>query len=286
MITKKFRIGTFVFTLSYPEEFEPAENFLLFETEEDTESTYFYNIELADHLPETEGIPAVTREDIVVLKNGTLENRVLGVKGNPLPYAYYHETDEKHASVVFVKNRMEGLNIDPLFVSLLALERRIVKHDGLILHCAYLDHNGEAVLFSADSGTGKSTQAGLWEKYRPGSRQINGDKALLQKVDGVWTARAWPVCGSSEICRIQDTKIKAVVMLSQAKDNSAARLSPMQAFSLIYPQITCNRWNRKDNIHTMDLLDDLIACIPVWHLACNISEDAVKCLEDSIDHVM
>ena len=280
---KTFRIGTFSFELFYPEEFLLNENFRLFEAE-DTVPEYFYSISLVDEIREPEENAKVRRNDLLVYSDGALESRVIGTPGDPVPYAYYRETDEFHACVEFVKDAVKDLRVDPLFVSLLALERRMVSHEGLIFHCAYLDKgNKEAILFSAPSGTGKSTQAGLWEKYRPGARQINGDKALLQKVDGVWMARSWPVCGSSEICRIQDTKIKAIVMLSQDKVNHCERLSPMQAFSLMYPQVTCNKWNKKSLMKTMDLIDDVIRCVPVWHLGCDISEDAVVCLEKALE---
>ena len=139
-------------------------------------------------------------------------------------------------------------------------------------------------LFEADavsSKTGKTTQATLWEKHR-GSRVINGDRALLDCIDGRWTARGWPVCGSSEVCHNEDTKIRAIVMLSQGKTDTVERLTPFQAFSQIYSQITINRWNREAQQRAMDLIENLITHVPVYHLSCTISEDAVRCLESAL----
>ena len=79
-----------------------------------------------------------------------------------------------------MQDELRDLHIDPLFTSLLALERRLVRKDQMVLHCAYVEYRGEAILFSAPSETGKTTQAGLWEKYR-GSRTVNGDRSLLGK---------------------------------------------------------------------------------------------------------
>ena len=152
-----------------------------------------------------------------------------------------------------------------------------MKRDNMILHCAYVEYHGEAILFSAPSETGKTTQANLWEKYR-GSRTVNGDRSLLGKKNGRWTAQGWPVCGTSEVCHDEAFPIRAVVMLSQAKENRAVRMTPGQAFPLVYSQITVNRWNREDHIHTMDLIQDLLESVPVYHLGCTISEEAVECL--------
>ena len=212
----------------------------------------------------------------VYLKEG-LETRQFAVSGPLGYYALYRETSPDSAEIFLDRRKLEPLVVDPVFVSLLAPERRLLPLDGLILHCAYTRHRNEAILFSAPSETGKTTQANLWEQYR-GSETINGDRGLLQKSDGVWTAHGWPICGSSGICRNEPTPIRAIVMLSQAKENSVRRLPPHQAFAQLFSQITVNRWNREAANHAAALIETLATEVPVWHLACNISEEAVNCL--------
>ena len=203
------------------------------------------------------------------------------MKGTEGYYACYRETGPDRAEVVLARDRIEGLHIDPVFTSLLALERRMIRRDSLVLHCAYVLDHGEAILFSAPSETGKTTQANLWEKYR-GSRTVNGDRALLGKIDGRWHAQGWPVCGTSEVCNNEAHPIRAIVMLSQAKENRAERLTPGQAFPLLYSQITINRWNMEDHIRAMDLMEKLLVELPVYHLGCTISGEAVTCLENAL----
>lgn len=286
---KIFQIGDFTFRLCCPDEITPPPNFMLFERG-DTEHIsggdgcgealnpqYTYRVHVASELPKPEGKVTASRPDLVVFENEHGESRLIGVKGTEGYYACYQETGPDCAEIVFARDRIGGLNIDPLFSSLLALERRLVKLDNMILHCAYVEYGGEAILFSAPSETGKTTQANLWEKYR-GSRTVNGDRSLLGKKDGRWTAQGWPVCGTSEVCHDEAFPIRAIVMLSQAKENRAVRMTPGQAFPLVYSQITVNRWNREDHIHTMDLIQDLLESVPVYHLGCTISEEAVECL--------
>ena len=151
--------------------------------------------------------------------------------------------------------------------------------DAFVLHCAYIEYNGEAILFSAPSETGKTTQGNLWEQYK-GAKTINGDRALLQKMDGRWIARGWPVCGSSEVCNNIEIPIRAIVMLSQGKEDVVTRLAPMKAFTRVYSQITINRWNVNANKYAMDMIEELVTDIPVWHLSCTISENAVNTLAE------
>lgn len=278
-----FQIGDFIFRLCCPAEITPPENFMKFECESES-FEYTYQIKVSDTLPDPEGKVIAQRPDLAVFRCETeagesLECRLIGVKGNPEYYACYQEVSENCAEVTLIWERIAELHIDPIFTSLLALERRLVKRDSMILHCAYVEYQGEAVLFSAPSETGKTTQANLWEKYR-GSRTVNGDRSLLGKIDGRWNAQGWPVCGTSEICNNEALPVKAVVMLSQAKENKAEKLTPGHAFPLLYSQITVNKWNREDHIHTMDLIEDFLGSVPVIHLGCTISEEAVICLEE------
>ena len=133
------------------------------------ESTdYTYTITIVDILPEAEGELLVNRVDLQVFRNGEgLESRLIGVKGEERPYALYRETAQKHAQVFVGRWYLDGVaKYEVVFLSLLALERRLSERPCLILHCAYLEYQGKAMLFSAPSGTGKTTQAGLWEQYR------------------------------------------------------------------------------------------------------------------------
>ena len=291
---KIFQIGDFTFRLCCPDEITPPPNFMLFERG-DTESVsggddageavkpqYTYRMHVAEEFPQPEGKVIASRPDLVVFENERGESRLIGVKGTEGYYACYQEIGLDCAEITFAGDRIGGLHIDPVFSSLLALERRLVKRDNIILHCAYVEYHGEAILFSAPSETGKTTQANLWEKYR-GSRTVNGDRSLLGKKDGQWTAQGWPVCGTSEVCHDEAFPIRAVVMLSQAKENRAVKMTPGQAFPLVYSQITVNRWNREDHIHTMDLIQDLLESVPVYHLGCTISEEAVECLARSLE---
>lgn len=234
---KIFQIGDLTFRLCCPEEITPPPNFMLFERGE-TETVldkigaaeiskpeYTYRMHVSKELPVPDGKVIASRPDLTVYECENGESRLIGVKGTEGYYACYRETAPDCAEITFAADRIGGLHIDPVFSSLLALERRLVKKDGR------------------------------------------------------WTAQGWPVCGTSEVCHDEAFPIRAIVMLSQAGENQVVKLTPGQAFPLVYSQITVNRWNREDHIHTMDLIQDLLENVPVYHLGCTISEDAVECLE-------
>ena len=278
---KHFCVGYFRFRLVCEREIDIPHNFSLFESSSYNSSEFTYHMTIADHFPSVVGVILARRPDLIVYGMDTGEARLIGIKGQVKPYAFYRELSEQGAEIFLAAEAVDSLRFDPVFTSLFALERQMIRRDSLILHCAYIKYHGKSILFSAPSETGKSTQAGLWEKYR-GSETVNGDRALLRKIDGCWTACGWPVCGTSAICHLEDIPIYAVVMLRQGKENQVERLSPVQAFTQLYSQITVNQWNREFVQRTVELIEDLVAYVPVWQLTCDISEEAVQCLETAL----
>ena len=274
-----FRIGDFCFRLIAPDEVKPPENFMLFASE--GEAAYTYEIVLSKDVPKPRGKMTANRRDIVVFEEDGLEMRYIGLPDGGGIYACYREEDESRATIFLAPAIGSMLTIDPMFLALFCMERHMIRRDHLILHCSYMQCGDSAILFSAPSGTGKTTQATLWEKHR-GTRVVNGDKSLLNRCEGVWTANGWPVCGSSKVCHNESMPIRAIVMLSQGKENTIQKLSPFQAFSQIYSQITINAWNGQGQQHAMDLIEDLVTRVPVYHLSCTISEEAVICLENAL----
>lgn len=273
---KLFQIGDFCFRLLCPEAIPLPSNFLPFEIKQGRPE-YTYRLSIADTLPQPDEKIIAKRQDLIVYEVPAGESRLIGVRGQNTFYACYQEVSEQQANVILSFHEIKDLHFDPVFISLFALERQMIKRDSLILHCAYIEYQGKAILFSAPSETGKTTQAELWERYK-GSHTVNGDRALLRKINKQWTACSWPVSGSSGVCNLGDTPIHAIIMLGQGKTNRIERLSPVQAFLLLYAQITINQWNSSFVQRAITDLEELIEQVPVYQLTCNMTQDAVQCV--------
>lgn len=167
-----------------------------------------------------------------------------------------------------------------MYLFALMLERVLLEQKELLLHCAYLKTPGGAVLFTAPSETGKSTQADLWSAHRSGCEVINGDRAILKKEEGAWKACGLPLCGSSGISRDVTTPIRAIVYLRQAPEDSARRLRPLEAYMKVASEISVNYWNRERAEAAMDLMQDLIQAVPVFLLDCTPKASAVDALDE------
>lgn len=156
----------------------------------------------------------------------------------------------------------------------------LLHHRALMFHASYVAHEGGGILFIASSGVGKSTQAELWRKYR-GARVINGDKAAV-RLEGMAMAHGVPISGSSGICENLSLPLKAVVVLSQAPENSVRRLPPSQAVQALFPNVFVDNAVPEEWQMALELLLDLVSAVPVYALACTPDERAVEALEKAM----
>ncbi|MEE1087298.1 MAG: hypothetical protein U0L05_09165 [Schaedlerella sp.] len=224
------------------------------------------------------------RNNIRVFQTETGECRFIYFAGHELPYAVTLTENRPESGITrvwFRKDCEKLLSHDTVFVSTLSLEKLMIDTEAMIFHSAYMNYQNSAVLFSAPSETGKSTQANLWEKYR-GTYTVNGDRSLLIREKDGWYAYGWPICGNSEKCRNEAYPIRAIVMLKQAKENKVYQLNGFQALREVMEQITVNNWDSEFQIKVMDQLEILLGEVPVYRLECDISEGAVRCLEELI----
>lgn len=166
----------------------------------------------------------------------------------------------------------------------LDVEHLVASSGGLILHSSYIEWQEQGIVFTAPSGTGKSTQAELWRTLR-GSRILNGDRVVLLEGENGITAAGLPFSGSSEYCENRTLPLAAVVYLRQAPETSIRTLRGREAFRRIWEGISVNTWNRADMEQTVTLTEKLLAQVPVYELACTPDESAVLALEQALNQL-
>ena len=184
--------------------------------------------------------------------------------------------DSKRMVLCDYRKGMESyMNYSHNLCSLIGLETLLLKYNGLLLHSSFIRWEGMGILFSAPSGTGKSTQAALWVQHE-GAEIINGDRAGMIKQQNQWTAWGLPVAGSSNVYRNESAPVKTIIALRQASENRIRRLRPGEAFRYLYPEVTVHAWDRSDVEHASELLLELVTEVPVYLLECRPDTEAVS----------
>lgn len=166
-------------------------------------------------------------------------------------------------------------------INKIELSSLLLKRKALILHASYIICKGEAILFTAPSGTGKTTQAELW-KETLGAEIINGDRVILRMAGGQLRAYGLPFSGSSGICVNREAPVRTIVVLEQAKKNIAKRLKVLESIGMLYSQTAVMRWRAAEVSDTLEVLETFIESVPIVKLCCLPNPEAVYELEKEI----
>ena len=193
-------------------------------------------------------------------------------------YSYYHSdiyTWSYGQNIIYYQPHL----LSKLFqyadlLNLLSLESILLRFQSFMLHASYIEYHNEAILFSAPSGTGKSTQASLWEAHA-GAKIINGDRALLRKRDNTWFSHGSPFCGTSGISHPTSLPIKAIFILRQGQKNHTRLLSPAEAVLYLFSETITHIWDEEAKSVILSLLEHLVATVPIYFYECLPLPDAV-----------
>ncbi len=177
--------------------------------------------------------------------------------------------------------RALGANYNDAYFESLAVFRKLCDYalenaDGIIFHSSAIMVDGNAYLFTAPSGTGKSTHARLWRELL-GERavMINDDKPIIRYVDGDFYVYGTPWQGKHQLgcnCR---AKIKAICNIRQAKENKIERLSAGEMLTAVLNQTLIPK-NEKKLDKLFNLIEKLLSSVGLYRLECNISRQAAE----------
>lgn len=161
----------------------------------------------------------------------------------------------------------------------------LLRFGGFMLHSSAVALDNKAYLFSAPSGTGKSTHTGLWlDCFGKRAVIINDDKPAIRKVGDEILAYGTPWSGKSDLNENVGVSLQGICVLSRSETNFIEPLDECQAvFDIL------NQTLRPEVAEEMDilltLLDETIRNVPVWKMGCNISVEAAKMAYEKMSQV-
>ena len=149
----------------------------------------------------------------------------------------------------------------------------LIGYDGLCIHSSSLSLNGLGILFSAPSGTGKSTHTRLWQKVYDGVTIVNDDMPALRNIDGVWHLCGTPWSGKTEINKNMRVPLKAAVFLERGKKNEIDPIGIPECVFKIAGQTTMPAYKEMTE-KVMKNISSLVKTVGIYRLKCTISEEA------------
>jgi hypothetical protein len=170
------------------------------------------------------------------------------------------------------------------FAAWVAFAFPAVGRDRVPVHASAVMKDGSAVLFLGESGTGKSTQSGLWTRYVAGATLLNDDSPVVTApADGTVTASGSPWSGKTHCYIPLTVPLKALVRLRQGPRNRIERLGGLRAIGALYP--SCPPLLAHDpglSARMLSTVGRIIAQVPVWELECRPDRAAAETAYETI----
>lgn len=166
------------------------------------------------------------------------------------------------------------------YLETIALQRKITEllfdHDVLLFHGSVIAVDGEAYLFTARSGTGKSTHTRLWREML-GDRavMVNDDKPFLRFEDGIVYAHGSPWNGKHRLGENICVPLKAICILERGEINRIRQITPAEALPMLLQQ-SSRPMNREKMPLYMDMIEKLTERVAFYRLQCNMDPEAAQ----------
>ena len=177
-----------------------------------------------------------------------------------------------------IKEGIEVVNFSDGYLETLAVYRKladILNDENIILfHGSVIAVDGEAFLFTAKSGTGKSTHTALWrKKFGERAFMVNDDKPLIKICEDKAVVYGTPWDGKHHLSRNVSVPLKAVCILERSETNTIKQITKSEAYNMLIQQ-THRSKNPQKLGHTLQLIDDFAAKVKLYRLGCNMDMEA------------
>ena len=164
------------------------------------------------------------------------------------------------------------------YLETLAVQRKVTeelfRYDTLLFHGSVVAVDGEGYLFTAKSGTGKSTHTRLWrEVFGERAVMVNDDKPFLRITEEGVYACGSPWNGKHGLGTNITVPLKGICILERGEENRICPITPQEALYMLIQQSNRPRDPGKMPQY-LSLLDRLSTGVKFYRLTCNTDPQA------------
>lgn len=161
--------------------------------------------------------------------------------------------------------------------------QQLMDFDGFMLHSSCVVVDNKAYLFSANSGTGKSTHTSQWLKlFGDKAYILNDDKPAVIFRDGKVYACGTPWSGKSDLNANEIVPIQGICELERSETNFIEPITDTGEL-IFHVMNQTQRSILPDRIDKLlTYVEKLVNAVPFYRFGCNISTDAAQLAYDTM----
>ena len=218
---------------------------------------------------------------LIRVREAGLKRYFKGYESEGKPDVFIAVTDEEikieeTASITKAKWRVKTEALE-----FCAIQRKIVSHlsnQGILLfHGSAIYVDGRTYIFTAPSGTGKSTHSRLWREMLEGHdvNMVNDDKPFLKVEEDRVIAYGSPWRGKERLGCNMSAPVEAICSISQGTKNVIREATPDEMYPIFYEQ-SLRPFDKEGTQSYLHTLDVLTRSVRLYKLECDISPEAAR----------
>ena len=184
---------------------------------------------------------------------------------------------ERYKSDLQNEKKNKEIRRSDLYLENLAILRKIAdiipEYGTFLFHGSAVVLKDKTYLFTAPSGTGKTTHIRKWLKMLPGSYILNGDKPFIRLKNEQILVCGTPWRGKEGYGCNDMKPLGSVCIIEQDKENHICPLAAEEAFPILLNQTHLP----EGKLLTMiELIKTMISGTDIYKLSCNMEDEAAQ----------
>lgn len=236
--------------------------------------------------PKGELIKTINATNLVQVDNHKFCRYIKNVKTDQIVQAIYYSHDYADVEIHLMKSRRYfGLSLTEYEYLLTgaAFSDRLTLLGGTVLHGSSIAFENKGIVFSANSGTGKSTHTGLWkERFADQVIIVNDDKPAIRFYEDTPFIFGTPWSGKTDLNKNVRVPLKAIVFIKRSDSNWIERLNIRDSIFNLTSQINRPYYDEDIGKKTLEMIKRLVNTVPIYKLHCNINQEAVDVVYNEI----
>lgn len=234
----------------------------------------YFNIKLADVVIRIEHI----HDYVYKYCQGYLTDEAADFQITVSPSDIVNERERSAA-----EDKKEGIPVRSFsegYLETLAVYRKIAdkmpEYDTILFHGSVVAVDGIGYMFTAKSGTGKSTHTRLWrELFGERAVMINDDKPLIKVTKSGITAYGTPWNGKHRLGTNTGAPLKAVCVLERSEENRIERVTAGSVYNMLIQQVY-RPHEPQALVKTLQIIDIMLENTELYILGCNMDISAAE----------
>ncbi|MBO7254157.1 MAG: hypothetical protein J6V36_02515 [Clostridia bacterium] len=162
------------------------------------------------------------------------------------------------------------------------LSNALVSYKTVLFHGSAIMLNNKGIIFTAPSGTGKSTHSEKWKRLFD-AEYINDDKPYISVKDKI-LVHGSPWMGVHRLGNNVSFPLSAICIICRSENNRIERVQKTDVFSELIKQTYMPK-DCKNAKETLFLVWQLSLGVEVYKLHCNMDDEAAKVAYNGLAHL-